>query len=157
VRTGGRGKHNIFSLGGAFRKAKYEIRRRRKKLESGSEGGQKFLPPNPLPFCPPERLDFRIKNSDFRQKKFEHQSKNTSVNNVNVGEKEANCFASGRDEKGFFLEGKSLARRGIPLSHSYRKNRNNERDSPAGLGSENVKPFTFPEPFESRIYSKRNE
>jgi hypothetical protein len=20
-----------------------------------SEGGQKFLPPNPLPFCPPER------------------------------------------------------------------------------------------------------
>ncbi|MBU4481177.1 hypothetical protein KKH59_02575, partial [Patescibacteria group bacterium] len=29
-----------------------------KKLESESEGGQKFLPPNPLPFCPPERLDF---------------------------------------------------------------------------------------------------
>jgi len=28
----------------------HEIRRRRK-----SEGGQKFLPPNPLPFCPPER------------------------------------------------------------------------------------------------------
>ena len=25
------------------------------KLESESEGGQKFLPPNPLPFCPPER------------------------------------------------------------------------------------------------------
>ena len=24
-----------------------------KKLESESEGGQKFLPPNPLPFCPP--------------------------------------------------------------------------------------------------------
>jgi len=24
-------------------------------LESESEGGQKFLPPNPLPFCPPER------------------------------------------------------------------------------------------------------
>jgi phosphatidylserine decarboxylase len=90
-------------------------------LESGSEGGQKFLPPNPLPFCPPERLDFRIKNSDFRQKKFEHQSKNTSVNNVNAGEKEANCFASGRDEKGFFLEGKSLARRGIPLSPHRKK------------------------------------
>jgi hypothetical protein len=51
--------------GGAFRKAKYEIRRRRK-----SEGGQKFLPPNPLPFCPPERLDFRIRSLDFRQKKF---------------------------------------------------------------------------------------
>ena len=25
------------------------------KSESESEGGQKFLPPNPLPFCPPER------------------------------------------------------------------------------------------------------
>ena len=49
-----------------------------KKLETESEGGQKFLPPNPLPFCPPERLDFRIKNSDFRQKMFEHQSKNTA-------------------------------------------------------------------------------
>ena len=47
-------------------------------MESESEGGQKFLPPNPLPFCPPERLDFRIKNSDFRQKMFEHQSKNTA-------------------------------------------------------------------------------
>jgi len=49
-----------------------------KKLESESEGGQKFLPPNPLPFCPPERLDFKIRNSDFRQKMFEHQSKNTA-------------------------------------------------------------------------------
>jgi len=50
-----------------------------KKLESESEGGQKFLPPNPLPFCPPERLDFKIRNSDFAQKKFEHQSKNTAI------------------------------------------------------------------------------
>ncbi|MFW0837485.1 MAG: hypothetical protein ACKKL5_00590 [Candidatus Komeilibacteria bacterium] len=48
------------------------------KLESESEGGQKFLPPNPLPFCPPERLDFKIRSSDFAQKKFEHQSKNTA-------------------------------------------------------------------------------
>ena len=36
----------------------------------GNEGGQKFLPPNPFPFCPPERLDFRIQRPDFRQKKF---------------------------------------------------------------------------------------
>jgi len=50
-----------------------------------SEGGQKFLPPNPLPFCPPERLDFKIRNSDFRQKKFEHQSKNTAKNNPFYG------------------------------------------------------------------------
>ena len=49
MRTGGRSEHNCI-IGGTFRKAKYEIRRRRK-----SEGGQKFLPPNPLPFCPPER------------------------------------------------------------------------------------------------------
>jgi len=41
-------------------------------------GGQKFLPPNPLPFCPPERLDFKIRNSDFRQKMFELCSKNTA-------------------------------------------------------------------------------
>ena len=31
-------------------------------------GGQKFLPPNPLPFCPPEQLDFKIRNSDFLKK-----------------------------------------------------------------------------------------
>ena len=43
----GRVKRNC--IGGEFRKAKYEIRRWRK-----SEGGQKFLPPNPLPFCSPE-------------------------------------------------------------------------------------------------------
>jgi hypothetical protein len=69
----GWGKGNIIS-GGAFRKAKYEIRRRRK-----SEGGQKFLPPNPLPFCPPElnppvggsKFSVRIfakKSSDFVQR-----------------------------------------------------------------------------------------
>ena len=46
----------------------HEIRRRK------SEGGQKFLPPNPLPFCPPERklskFSVRIfaeKSSDFVQ------------------------------------------------------------------------------------------
>ncbi|MBU1684058.1 hypothetical protein KKC56_01155 [Patescibacteria group bacterium] len=47
-------------------------------MESESEGGQKFLPPNPLPFCPPELLDFKIRNSDFRQKMFELRSKNTA-------------------------------------------------------------------------------
>jgi hypothetical protein len=48
------------------------------KSESESEGGQKFLPPNPLPFCPPEQLDFKIRNSDFRQKMFELRPKNTA-------------------------------------------------------------------------------
>ena len=48
------------------------------KRSGESEGGQKFFPPNPLPFCPPERLDFKIRNSDFCQKMFEHQSENTA-------------------------------------------------------------------------------
>src|SRR4030042_6164601 len=45
------------------------------KRSGESEGGQKFFPPNPLPFCPPERKSFteisvRIffeKSSDFVQ------------------------------------------------------------------------------------------
>ena len=78
MRTGGRGKHN-FIIGGAFRKAKYEIRRRRE-----SEGGQKFLPPNPLPFCPPERSVSVLprvarQRVSFFQKRFAHfQTKGTS-------------------------------------------------------------------------------
>ena len=48
------------------------------KSESESEGGQKFLPPNPLPFCPPERsvsaaLRAAISRS-FVQKRFELRS-----------------------------------------------------------------------------------
>ncbi|OGN06888.1 MAG: hypothetical protein A2750_02970 [Candidatus Yanofskybacteria bacterium RIFCSPHIGHO2_01_FULL_45_42] len=57
MRTGGRSEHNCI-IGGTFRKAKYEIRRRRK-----------------IPFCPPERklskFSVRIfvkKSSDFNQK-----------------------------------------------------------------------------------------
>jgi len=62
-----RQKSKNVNRGGAFRKAKYEIRRRRK-----SEGGQKFLPPNPLPFCPPERSVWRAKRAvSFVQKMFE--------------------------------------------------------------------------------------
>jgi hypothetical protein len=30
----------------------------RNSAAAESEGGQKFLPPNPLPFCPPERSGF---------------------------------------------------------------------------------------------------
>jgi len=37
-----------------------------------SEGGQKFLPPNPLPFCPPERSVWRAKRAiSSVQKRFE--------------------------------------------------------------------------------------
>ncbi|HNU96789.1 MAG TPA: hypothetical protein PKL86_00930, partial [Candidatus Portnoybacteria bacterium] len=42
------------------------------KLEFESEGGQKFLFPDPFPFCPPER---KIKNPF--QKKFELLNKNS--------------------------------------------------------------------------------
>jgi len=34
-----------------------------------SEGGQKFLPPNPLPFCPPEFSLAREARRQFRSKK----------------------------------------------------------------------------------------
>jgi len=68
VRTGGRGKHNIFSLGGAFRKAKYEIRRRRKNRNRKARAGKNFLPAGrqapppqllePEDFSEPERPSF---------------------------------------------------------------------------------------------------
>ena len=51
-----------------------------KKLETESEGGQKFLPPNPLPFCPPERSVSVVPptagaiNRSFVQKRFELRS-----------------------------------------------------------------------------------
>src|SRR3989338_11155540 len=35
----------------------------RKWAAAESEGGQKFLPPNPLPFCPPERSVWRAKRA----------------------------------------------------------------------------------------------
>jgi len=48
------------------------------KSESGSEGGQKFLPPNPLPFCPPERSVSAAPRAaisrSFVQKRFELRS-----------------------------------------------------------------------------------
>jgi len=49
------------------------------KLESESEGGQKFLPPNPLPFCPPERSISAARSAAIIpvfsvQKRFERRS-----------------------------------------------------------------------------------
>jgi len=43
-----------------------------------SEGGQKFLPPTPLPFCPPERFSFAREarnHSEFSSKKVRTSSK----------------------------------------------------------------------------------
>jgi len=62
------------------------------KSESESEGGQKFLPPNPLPFCPPERLVFcsafgGVINRSFVQKRFELRSViATNKTLINAGE-----------------------------------------------------------------------
>jgi hypothetical protein len=49
------------------------------KSDSESEGGQKFLFPDPFPFCPPER---KIKNSF--QKKFELDHKNSSRRKIAI-------------------------------------------------------------------------
>jgi len=35
----------------------------RNSAAAESEGGQKFLPPNPLPFCPPERSVWRAERA----------------------------------------------------------------------------------------------
>ncbi len=43
----------------------------RNSAAAESEGGQKFLPPNPLPFCPPERSVWRAKRAiNSVQKRF---------------------------------------------------------------------------------------
>jgi hypothetical protein len=73
----GWGKGNIF-FGGAFRKAKYEIRRRQNPRSSPafagrygarSEGGQKFLPPNPFLFARPSLKVFQNSVFGFSLKK----------------------------------------------------------------------------------------
>ena len=72
ARKGGRGKHNIFSLGGAFRKTKYEIRRRKNRNRKARAGKNSF-PPTPFLFARPSvQFDTRSapsvpfkKSSDF--------------------------------------------------------------------------------------------
>ena len=55
-----------------------------KKLESESEGGQKFLPPNPLPFCPPERSVWRAERAiNSVQKRFGFRQTNAH-NRANI-------------------------------------------------------------------------
>jgi len=51
----------------------------RNSAAAESEGGQKFLPPNPLPFCPPERFGFAREarnHSEFCSKKVRTSIKN---------------------------------------------------------------------------------
>jgi hypothetical protein len=40
------------------------------KKNGESEGGQKFLPPSPLPFCPPERKFIKSRRWDFLENEF---------------------------------------------------------------------------------------
>jgi len=65
---GGRGKHN-FLFGGAFRKAKYEIRRRRKKIGIGKRGRAKIPSPQPPSFLPARAIGFQNSEFGFSSKK----------------------------------------------------------------------------------------
>jgi len=54
----------------------------RNSAAAESEGGQKFLPPNPLPFCPPERSVWRAKRAvSSIQKRFGFRQTNAPVLN----------------------------------------------------------------------------
>jgi len=72
----GQGQHLLFWR----RISQSEIRNSAaaEKSESESEGGQKFLPPNPLPFCPPERSVSAARSAaisrSFVQNRFELRS-----------------------------------------------------------------------------------
>jgi len=50
---GGWDKGNTFYFGGAFRKAKYEIRRRRKNRNRKARAGKNSFPPTPFLFARP--------------------------------------------------------------------------------------------------------
>ena len=54
----------------------------RNSAAAESEGGQKFLPPNPLPFCPPERSVWRAKRAvSSVQKRFGFRQTNAPISN----------------------------------------------------------------------------
>ena len=64
------------------------------KRNGESEGGQKFLPPNPLPFCPPEQKSFNQNSqSGFSSKKVRTSiKKHRQLGNVFVGSFSTNVF-----------------------------------------------------------------
>jgi len=54
----------------------------RNSAAAESEGGQKFLPPNPLPFCPPEHSVWRAKRAiSSVQKRFGFRQTNAPQSN----------------------------------------------------------------------------
>jgi len=49
-----------------------------RKIAAAKKRGRAKIPsPQTIPFCPPERLDFRIRSPNFRQKRFEFCTMNT--------------------------------------------------------------------------------
>jgi len=74
VRTGGLGKHN-FLIDGAFRKVKYEIRRRWKKIGIGKRGRAKIPSPQPPSFLPARAIGFQNSEFGFSSKKVRISSK----------------------------------------------------------------------------------
>ena len=69
VRTGGRGKHNHICLGGAFRKAKNEIRRRKNRNRKVRAGKNSFSQTLSLFARPSGKLKILFKkSSSFRIK-----------------------------------------------------------------------------------------
>jgi hypothetical protein len=75
----------------------------RNSAAAESEGGQKFLPPNPLPFCPPERSVWRAKRAvssvqkrfGFRQTNAQNKKLHYAVFYFVPGSKTTACLASG--------------------------------------------------------------
>jgi len=58
---------------------------KRNSAAAESEGGQKFLPPNPLPFCPPERSVWRASRAiSSVQKRFGFGQINAPVSNFQI-------------------------------------------------------------------------
>jgi hypothetical protein len=58
----------------------------RNSAAAESEDGQKFLPPNPLPFCPPERSVWRAKRAvSSVQKRFGFRQINAQTNEMSLG------------------------------------------------------------------------
>jgi len=59
--------------------------KKRNSAAAESEGGQKFLPPNPLPFCPPERSIWRAKHAvNSVQNRFGFRQTNAPISNFPI-------------------------------------------------------------------------
>ena len=84
-----KGVKNLLCAHGRVRQAQHLFSWRRisqseirNSAAAESEGGQKFLPPNPLPFCPPERSVWRAKRAiSFVQKRFGFRQTNAPQSN----------------------------------------------------------------------------